>query len=270
MVANFHPPPRYPLTPSVNACTNSLVAPVGLHRSPSSRPQRETPVAHRYPLSDAPPRPVAAQMARPRHLDRRSLREPNPLRPARYRCRESLLQRRIHRQIRAALETIGITRTLLLRSSHSNGLHLYIPLPEPVKTFDLAVALEACLTAQDFQLSNGSSRSFPNPKTYGVEKIIHYNGHRLPLQPGTGSCLLDDDLNPISDQLDRFFWLWDGAASHQDIDELRHALKIGRDNRRKKPKNLPIPATAPSMPGELTSKPKSTTAGAALARPTTC
>jgi hypothetical protein len=41
--------------------------------------------------------------------------------------------------IRAALETIGITRTILIRSSHSNGLHLYIPLPEPVKTFDLAV-----------------------------------------------------------------------------------------------------------------------------------
>jgi len=140
-------------------------------------------------------------------------------------------------QLRAALETIGITRTLLLRSSHSNGLHLYLPLPEPVKTFDLAVALEACLTTQDFQIANGTLEIFPNPKPYGVEKIIHYNGHRLPLQPGTGSCLLDDDLNPIGDQLDRFLWLWDGAASHQDMDTLRHALKIGRDNRRKKPKH---------------------------------
>ncbi|MEM9905105.1 MAG: hypothetical protein AAF921_08800, partial [Cyanobacteria bacterium P01_D01_bin.44] len=144
-------------------------------------------------------------------------------------------------QIRAALETIGITRTLLLRSSHSNGLHLYLPLPEPVKTFDLAVALEACLTTQDFAIANGTLEIFPNPKPYGVEKIIHYNGHRLPLQPGTGSCLLDDDLNPISDKLDRFFWLWDGAASHQDMDELRHALKIGRDNRRKKPRRSPYP-----------------------------
>jgi hypothetical protein len=145
--------------------------------------------------------------------------------------------------IRAALETLGLTRTLLLRSSHSNGLHLYIPLPEPVKTFDLAVALEACLTAQDFPIANGKLEIFPNPKPYGVEKIIHYNGHRLPLQPDTGSCLLDDDLNPISDQLDRFFWLWDRAASHQDIDELRHALKIGRDNRRKK-KRSPYPCNS--------------------------
>jgi len=131
-------------------------------------------------------------------------------------------------QLRASLETIGITRTLLLRSSHSNGLHLYVPLPEPVKTFDLAVALTECLTTQDFAIANGKLEIFPNPKPYG--------GHRLPLQPGTGSCLLDDDLNPIGDKLDRFFWLWDGAANHQDMDELRHALKIGRDNRRKKPR----------------------------------
>lgn len=145
--------------------------------------------------------------------------------------------------IRVALETIGITRTLLLRSSFSNGLHLYIPLPEAVSTFDLAVTLQECLKAQGMALApegrsltiaKGQLEIFPNVKTYGVERIIHYNGHRLPLQPGTGSCLLDDGLNPISDSLERFFWLWDGAAAHQDMDELRHALKIGRDNHRKR------------------------------------
>ncbi|NEQ32384.1 MAG: hypothetical protein F6K04_15510 [Leptolyngbya sp. SIO4C5] len=138
-------------------------------------------------------------------------------------------------QLRAALETIGITRTLLLRSSHSNGLHLYLPLPELVKTFDLAVALHECLTVQDFAIANGTLEIFPNPKPYGVKKIIHYNGHRLPLQPGTGSCLLDNDLNPVSARLDHFFAQWNLAASCQNMDELRHALKIGRDNRRKKP-----------------------------------
>ena len=136
--------------------------------------------------------------------------------------------------IRAALETIGITRTLLLRSSFSNGLHLYIPLPEAVSTFDLAVTLQECLKAQGHEIAKGTLEIFPNVKTYGVERIIHYNGHRLPLQPGTGSCLLDDGLNPISDSLECFFWLWDGAAAHQDMDELRHALKIGRDNHRKR------------------------------------
>ena len=138
--------------------------------------------------------------------------------------------------IRAALETIGITRTLLLRSSHSNGLHLYIPLPELIKTFDLAVGLEECLKAQGYDIKKGTLEIFPNPKTYGVDKIILYNGHRLPLQPGTGSCLLDDGLNPIGDNLEQFFSLWDTAAAQQDMGELRHALKIGRDNRRKKPR----------------------------------
>jgi hypothetical protein len=136
-------------------------------------------------------------------------------------------------EIRAALETIGIVRTLLIRSSHSGGLHLYIPLPEPIKTFDLAVALYECLTAQGFQFQSGQLEQFPNVKTYGNERIVHYNGHRLPLQPDSGSCLLDDDLNPIGDRLDHFLWLWDHAASQQAMDELRHALKIGRDNHRK-------------------------------------
>jgi len=138
--------------------------------------------------------------------------------------------------IRAALETIGLTRTILLRSSSSNGLHLYIPLPELIKTFDLAVAIEECLQAQGYAIAKGTLEIFPNPKTFGVERIILYNGHRLPLQPGTGSCLLDDDLNPIGDSLEQFFTLWDTAAAQQDLDELRHALKIGRDNRRKKPR----------------------------------
>ncbi|MBD2078415.1 hypothetical protein H6G01_00560, partial [Leptolyngbya sp. FACHB-17] len=44
--------------------------------------------------------------------------------------------------IRAALETIGICRTILIRSSWSEGLHLYIPLPHAVQTFGLAQAIK--------------------------------------------------------------------------------------------------------------------------------
>ncbi|HZG39459.1 MAG TPA: hypothetical protein VEZ50_12325 [Nodosilinea sp.] len=144
-------------------------------------------------------------------------------------------------QIRAALETIGITRTLLIRSSWSSGLHLYIPFAELVNTFNLAVALKECLQAQGFRLQAGQLEIFPNVKAYGVQTFIEYMGHRLPLQPGSGSCLLDDALNPIGGSLARFFWLWDGTASHQDMDTLRHAMKIGRDNHRKKPKRRSHP-----------------------------
>lgn len=86
--------------------------------------------------------------------------------------------------IRAALETIGITRTLLLRSSWSGGLHLYIPLPEPVGTFNLAVALKECLKAQGFVLEAGQLEIFPNVKRWGnaaANDFSEYNGHRLPL-----------------------------------------------------------------------------------------
>jgi hypothetical protein len=144
-------------------------------------------------------------------------------------------------QIRAALETIGITRTLLVRSSWSGGLHLYLPFAELVNTFNLAVTLKECLTAQGFRLQAGQLEIFPNVKAYGVQTFIEYMGHRLPLQPGSGSCLLDDALNPIGSSLARFFWLWDGAAGHQDMEALRHAMKIGRDNHRKRPKRRSHP-----------------------------
>lgn len=144
-------------------------------------------------------------------------------------------------KIRAALETIGITRTLLIRSSWRNGLHLYIPLPELVNTFNLAVALKECIKAQGFQIKAGQLEIFPNVKAYGVTTFTEYNAHRLPLQPGSGSCLLDDALNPQAGNLARFFWLWDGAASQQDLDTLRHAMKIGRDNHRKRPKRRSHP-----------------------------
>ena len=144
-------------------------------------------------------------------------------------------------EIRAALETIGITRTLLIRSSWSGGLHLYIPLAEFVRTFDLAVTLQECLTAQAFRIQSGQLEIFPNVKAYGIKTFVQYQGHRLPLQPGSGSCLLDDALNPIGSDLARFFCLWDGAASHQDMDTLRHAMKLGRDNHRKRPKRRSAP-----------------------------
>jgi hypothetical protein len=135
-------------------------------------------------------------------------------------------------QIRAALETIGITRTLLLRSSHSNGLHLYLPLPEPVATFGLAVCLQQCLQAHHFPLAPGRLEIFPNVKTYGVERFIQYNGHRLPLQPRTGSCLLDDALLPVGNHLEQFLRHWDSAATGQDLEFLHSAIAHAREARK--------------------------------------
>ena len=140
-------------------------------------------------------------------------------------------------QIEAALETIGITRTLRIRSSWSLGIHLYIPLPELVKTFDLAVALKNCLAPQGFQLKPGHLECFPNVKAYGNVIKTEYLAHRLPLQPASGSCLLDQSFNPGSRDLGNFFTRWDVAAAGQDFSALKQALPLARKNRFKKVRN---------------------------------
>ncbi|WNZ24162.1 hypothetical protein HJG54_15720 [Leptolyngbya sp. NK1-12] len=137
--------------------------------------------------------------------------------------------------LRAALETIGIYRTVVIRSSWSGGLHLYLPLPEAVPTFGLASALQQCLEAQDLSIAQAQLEVFPNCKSYAYNgSYSEYNAHRLPLQPHSGSCLLDADLNPTFSDLGRFFEQWDLAAAAQDMRELREAISTARTNRRGK------------------------------------
>lgn len=131
--------------------------------------------------------------------------------------------------IQSALETIGITRSLLIRSSFSGGVHLYLPLPSPVKTFDLALALERCLEGQGFKVKAGNLEIFPNTKRFGawwLGEFIEYNAHRLPLQPATGSVLLDRDLQPLplGKSLTELFERWAIAAENQDQVQLASAL----------------------------------------------
>ena len=129
-------------------------------------------------------------------------------------------------EIKAGLETIGIVRTIIIFSSWSRGIHLYIPLPDLVGTFNLAVTLEQALVAQGFEIKDGQLEIFPNPKTFGSEIFVEYKAHRLPLQPKSGSFILDDDLNPASDNLSHFLSIWDQASQSQNIDELSQALAI--------------------------------------------
>ncbi|NEP15359.1 MAG: hypothetical protein F6J97_00420 [Leptolyngbya sp. SIO4C1] len=141
--------------------------------------------------------------------------------------------------IKAALETLGIVRTLLVRSSWSGGVHLYCPLPKAVNTFELACTLKHGLEAQGLTLAEGQLEAFPNVKSYGrwwLGEFTEYNAHRLPLQPGSGSVLLDEHLQPTGAGLERFFWAWQFAEQSQDMDLLAAALKHGRDCDRKRPK----------------------------------
>ena len=142
-------------------------------------------------------------------------------------------------KIREALETIGIVRTLLTRSSWSGGWHLYCPLPAPVSTFNLACTLKHCLEAQGIRVKPGHCETFPNIKPYARRwEVTEYNGHRLPLQPGSGSCILDHNLNPTAGNLDRFFWQWDFCMRSQDMELLGPALDQGRELQRKRRRSV--------------------------------
>ncbi|MBI4784567.1 MAG: hypothetical protein HY785_25120 [Oscillatoriophycideae cyanobacterium NC_groundwater_1537_Pr4_S-0.65um_50_18] len=143
-------------------------------------------------------------------------------------------------RVRATLETIGITRTFLTQSSFSGGYHLWLPLPEEVRTFWLAAALKQCLEAQHFVIKQGWLEIFPNCKSYALAgHFSEYQGHRLPLQSATGAQLIGDDLTPILGGLERFFELWDHCASGQYMDDLAQAIhqaeanKKGRHTRRR-------------------------------------
>ena len=139
-------------------------------------------------------------------------------------------------ELQLALETIGLVRSVPIRSSYSDGIHLYLPLSEDVKTFDLAVAVKLCLESCGFEVRNGQLEIYPNDKAFGVNIKTLYKGHRLPLQPGTGSYLLNDDLEPVGDSLSLFFEQWDLAASGQDMPTLFNAMSVARLNRLKKPR----------------------------------
>jgi hypothetical protein len=138
------------------------------------------------------------------------------------------------RAILNALETIGLTRHLVIRSSDSGGIHVYFPLPEEVSTFQLAASVRVTLTDAVLKIKNGHLETFPNTKAYAkteTGEFSHYNKHRIPFQPNSGSWLLEDDglnpqpiLNTTEAQLAAFFRQWDIAAAGQDIELLKQKL----------------------------------------------
>ena len=138
------------------------------------------------------------------------------------------------RAILHALETIGLTRHLVIRSSDSGGIHVYFPLPEELPTFQLAASVRVTLTDAGFEIKNGHLETFPNTKSFArteTGEFSHYNRHRIPFQPHSGSWLLEDDgLNPqpifntTEAQLAAFFHQWDIAAAGQDLELLKQKL----------------------------------------------
>ena len=121
-------------------------------------------------------------------------------------------------RIREVLESIGVCRWLIVRSSCSGGIHLYCPLPDQFVVWRVARLLEQTLLGAGFEIADGTLEVFPNyiPYIPDPESRPLLKGHRLPLQPGTASYLLDEDLNVVSDDLTSFIQAWEQTALGQD------------------------------------------------------
>ena len=112
--------------------------------------------------------------------------------------------------ILAAMESLGLCRYLLIRSSASGGIHIYFPLAESVSAYRLACAAHAALSAANVKVCGGICELFPNKKAYNAE----HNGHRLPLQ--ADSFILDEDFRCIGNSKAAFLQQWQLCAARQD------------------------------------------------------
>ncbi|MEL7226399.1 MAG: hypothetical protein AAGL17_16595 [Cyanobacteria bacterium J06576_12] len=116
-----------------------------------------------------------------------------------------------------AFEQAGLPGHVDIKSSPSGGLHVYFPLSKALPVFDAACFLKKIVENAGFQERDGQLELFPNCKGWSPKGIVNYKAHRLPLQPKSGSYLLDDDLNVVSDDFRAFIRQMDWNAKHKNI-----------------------------------------------------
>jgi hypothetical protein len=102
-----------------------------------------------------------------------------------------------------ALEPLGLVSCVPLRSSYSDGIHLYFPFAHGQKSWAIARAAESLIQNAGFKLQRGQVELFPNPRQCTGKD---YNGHRLPLQ--AGSYLLNEDMEPVLSSRGEFVRRW--------------------------------------------------------------
>ena len=130
------------------------------------------------------------------------------------------------KEVLGILEEIGLCRPIVIRSSDSGGLHVYYFLPRHVHSFTLAATIERVLADRGHFLQKGHLEVFPNPKPYNKSRITNFNGHRLPLQPKSGSYLLDFDYEPVSADIGVFLKQAEFTSSLQDMESLSEAMTV--------------------------------------------
>lgn len=121
-------------------------------------------------------------------------------------------------EILATLRSIGLNSPVVIRSSWSEGLHIYYPLPKAISSFGVACAVKWTLFDKGILLGDGQLETFPNTKSYGSDgNFVQYKCHRLPLQPESGSYLLDGLNEPYSDSVEDLLDEFNTAAAQQNL-----------------------------------------------------
>lgn len=128
-------------------------------------------------------------------------------------------------KIIAALEPLGIVASCMVSSSYSKGLHVYLPLGGDFKSWEIASAIDALLTAGGFQITKGWLEIFPNVRT-APDQL--YAAHRLPMQ--TGSYVMNSEYDAIGYHHHHFVSAWSWAESKNQVTEktLTQVLKLYR------------------------------------------
>lgn len=118
-------------------------------------------------------------------------------------------------RIMAALEPLGLVTGITIISSYRNGIHLYLPFPEPQDSWAIAFAVSGLLEKGGFKPFPGHLELFPNPRPYS-DHLSNYSGHRLPM--GAGSYILDSNFQRIFSDQQTFASRWKTAQKQNQID----------------------------------------------------
>ena len=128
-------------------------------------------------------------------------------------------------------EEEGLVSPTFVQSSYSKGLHIFFALSEAVDTFNLACLIKRIVERAGIKIEDGHLELFPNCKFYNKNQVTNYKAHRLPLQPNSGSLLLGDDLEPISDNFLDFVAYMDFSARKNIVDEeFQEKLLMARES----------------------------------------
>ena len=129
------------------------------------------------------------------------------------------------------LEQMGLARYVIIRSSHSGGLHLLMASKEPLPSWMSAKTLYVFLAQAGFNIANGILEIFPHCKQFNPNSPTSYHGIRLPLQPDSGSMVLDPvTLEPIHADLKRLVQELKHDAEHQDLETFKKLMRIAYED----------------------------------------